>query len=60
MAQILDRRQINAEQWEALLDCLSTGRPLGRFFAATSARLREIGTRLNLKHMPNLGGCPVT
>ena len=20
----------------------------------------EIGTRLNLKHVPNLGGCPVT
>jgi hypothetical protein len=33
---------------------------LGRFFAATRARLREIGTRLNLKHVPNLGGCPVT
>ena len=60
MAEILDRLQTNAEQWQARLDRLRTGRPLGRFFAATRARLREIGTRLNLKHVPKLGGCPVT
>jgi len=45
---------------EARLDLLRTGRPLCRFFAATRARLREIGTRLNFTHVPNLGGCPVT
>ena len=56
----LDRLHTSAEQWHARLDRLRTGRPLGRFFAATRARLREIGTRLNLKHVPNLGGCPVT
>ncbi len=60
MAEILDRLHTSAEQWQARLDRLRTGRPLGRFFAATRARLREIGTRLNLKHVPNLGGCPVT
>ena len=60
MAVILDRLHTSAEQWQAWLDCLRTGRPLGRFFAATRVRLREIGTRLNLKHVPNLGGCPVT
>ena len=60
MAGILDRLHTSAEQWHARLDRLRTGRPLGRFFAATRARLREIGTRLNLKHVPNLGGCPVT
>ena len=60
MAEILDRLHTGAEQWQARLDRLRTGRPLGRFFAATRARLREIGTRLNLKHVPNLGGCPVT
>jgi len=60
MAEILDRLHTSAEQWHARLDRLRTGRPLGRFFAATRARLREIGTRLNLKHVPNLGGCPVT
>ena len=59
MAEILDRLQTSAELWQAQLDRLRTGRPLGRFFAATRA-LREIGTRLNLKHVPNLGGCPVT
>ena len=56
MAEILDRLHTSAEQWHARLDRLRTGRPLGRFFAATRARLREIGTRLNLKHVPNLGG----
>jgi hypothetical protein len=60
LAEILDRLHTSAEQWQARLDRLRTGRPLGRFFAATRARLREIGTRLNLKHVPNLGGCPVT
>ena len=60
MAEILDRLHTSAEQWQARLDRLRTGRPVGRFFAATRARLREIGTRLNLKHVPNLGGCPVT
>ena len=60
MAEILDRLQTSAEQWQARLDRLRTRRPLGRFFAATRARLRGIGTRLNLKYMPNLGGCPVT
>jgi hypothetical protein len=60
LGEILDRLHTSAEQWQARLDRLRTGRPLGRFFAATRARLREIGTRLNLKHVPNLGGCPVT
>ena len=55
LEEILDRLQTSAEQWHARLDRLRTGRPLGRFFAATRARLREIGTRLNLKHVPNLG-----
>ena len=45
MAEILDRLHTSAEQWHARLDRLRTGRPLGRFFAATRARLREIGTR---------------
>jgi hypothetical protein len=60
MAEILDRLQTSAGQWQARLDRLRTGRPLGRFFAATRTRLREIGKQLNLKHVPNLGGCPVT
>jgi hypothetical protein len=58
MADILDRLQTSAEQWQARLDSLRRRRPLGRFFAATRARLREVGTQLNLKHVPNLGGCP--
>jgi hypothetical protein len=60
MAEILDRLQTSAERWQARLDSLRRARPLGRLFAATRARVREISTGLNLKHVPNLGGCPVT
>jgi hypothetical protein len=60
MAEILDRLHTSAEQWQARLDRLRTGGHLRRFFAAARARLREIGTQRNLKHVPNLGGRPVT
>ena len=40
----------------ARLEKLSRGRLLGRFFAASRARLREV--RLGLRHLANLGGCP--
>jgi hypothetical protein len=33
------------------------GRLLGRFFATTQAKLREISERLGLRHVVNLAGC---
>ena len=34
------------------------GRLLGRFFAASRARLREVAAGLGVHHLANLGGCP--
>ena len=41
----------------ARLQKLSAGRLLGRFFAASRARLREVAERLGVHHLANLGGC---
>jgi hypothetical protein len=39
---------------------LSTSRLLGRFFATSRERLREVSTGLGLRPVPNLGGRPVS
>jgi hypothetical protein len=38
---------------------LRSGRLLGRFFAASRERLREVATRPGVHYLANLGGCPV-
>jgi hypothetical protein len=38
---------------------LKDSRLLGRFFAASRAKLHEIGERLSVRHMVNLTGCPI-
>ena len=43
---ILERQGSSAERWQARLEKLKTGRLLGRFFAASRHRLREVGARL--------------
>jgi hypothetical protein len=58
VAEILDRLGSSADQWHARLATLSKGSLLGRFFATTRARLRDVAQRLGLKRVPNLGGCP--
>jgi hypothetical protein len=37
---------------------LNGGRLLGRFFAATRAKLREIGERVGVRHLVNMAGYP--
>jgi ribosomal protein S14 len=39
------------------LQKLAAGRLLGRFFAASRARLREVAERLGVHHLANLGDC---
>ena len=39
------------------LQKLAAGQLLGRFFAASRARLREVAERLGVHHLANLGGC---
>jgi REP element-mobilizing transposase RayT len=58
VAGILERIGTTALAWHARLEKLSKGRLLGRFFAASRQRLREVAARLGLRRVPNLGGCP--
>ncbi|MGA2701911.1 MAG: hypothetical protein ABSH35_12555 [Isosphaeraceae bacterium] len=54
---IFERLGSNAENWQARLRKLAAGRLLGRLFAASRARLREVAERLGVHHLANLGGC---
>ncbi len=47
-----------AETWRAGLEKLKAGRLLGRFFAASQVRLREVAAHLGVHHVANLRGCP--
>ncbi|MGZ3387373.1 MAG: hypothetical protein ACXVB5_21020 [Isosphaeraceae bacterium] len=57
LAGVFERLGSNAENWQAPLQKLAAGRLLGRFFAASRARLREVAERLGVHHLANLGGC---
>ena len=48
----------NAESWWARIEKLNKGRLLGRFFAASRARLREAAAHLGVHHLANRAGCP--
>ena len=58
LSGIFARLGSSAESWWARLEKLSRGRLLGRFFAASRARLRDVAARLGVHHLANLGGCP--
>ena len=58
LAGILERLGSSAESWWARIEKLSKGRLLGRFFAASRNRLREVAARLGVHHLANLDGCP--
>ena len=58
LSGILERIGSNAESWWARLEKLRQGRLLGRFFAATRQRLRDVARGLGVHHIANLGGCP--
>ena len=60
VAEIFERLGSSAETWQARLEKLRKGRMLGRFFAASRQRLRDVAQRLALHHVPNLGGCAAT
>ena len=58
LAEIFERLGCSAQNWHNRMQRLNGDRLLGRFFAATRARLREIGERLGVRHLVNLAGCP--
>jgi hypothetical protein len=60
VAEILDRLGSSVNHWQARLEKLRQGTLLGRFFATSRQRLREVAQRLGLKRVPNLGGCPAS
>jgi len=47
----------SAENWQARLQKLASERLLGRFFAATRSRLREMAQRLGVHRLANPAGC---
>ena len=57
LAEILDRIGSSSEQWHARLERLRRGKLLGRFFAATRKRLKEVSEQPGLRRVPNLAGC---
>jgi hypothetical protein len=60
VATIFERIGTTAETWEARLQKLSEGRLLGRFFAASRQRLREVAERVALRRVANFGRCAAT
>ena len=57
LGAILERLGSSAEIWQARLRKLASGHLLGRFFAATQSRLREVAQRLGVRRLANLAGC---
>jgi len=57
LGAILKRLGSSAANWQARLRKLAGERLLGRFFAATRSRLREVAQRLGVHRLANLAGC---
>jgi hypothetical protein len=57
LAGILERIGISAECWQLRMEKLKNGRALGRFFAASRDKLREVARRLNVRRLVNFVGC---
>ena len=58
LAGIFERLGCSAETWNQRMQKLNGSGLLGRYFAATRAKLREISKRLGVRHVVNLAGCP--
>ena len=58
LTSVLERVGCTAERSQSRLEKLKGGRLLGRFFAASRGRLREVAAQMQVHHLANLGGCP--
>jgi hypothetical protein len=56
---IFERLGFSAQGWQHGMELLRGDRLLGRFFAASRAKLREIAERIGVRHLVNLTGCPI-
>jgi hypothetical protein len=59
LAGILERMGSSAQNWQTGMERLCGDRLLGRLFAASAAKLREIAKRLGVRRLVNLVGCPL-
>jgi hypothetical protein len=59
LAGIFERLGCSAQSWQNRMEKLRDGRLLGRFFAITRAKLREIAERLGMRRPVNVAGYPV-
>jgi len=59
LAGIFDRLATTGESWRIRLEKLRTGRLFGRFFASSRDTLKEVGGRLGMRSVWNLGGWAV-
>jgi hypothetical protein len=59
LAGIFQRLGCNAQSWQNRMEKLRDRRLLGRFFATTRAKLREIAQRLGVRRPVNVAGYPV-
>jgi hypothetical protein len=58
LAGIFARLGTDAQNWRARLEKLRTGRLFGRFLAAGRGKLGALASRLKVRSVVNLGGCP--
>jgi hypothetical protein len=58
LAGILERLGSNAQSWRFRMEKLQQGRLLGRFFAASQAKLREVAEHFNVRYGVNRARCP--
>jgi hypothetical protein len=59
LAEIFERLGCSAQSWQIQIKKLRGDWLLGRFFAASRTKLREIAERLGVRHLVNLRGCPI-
>jgi hypothetical protein len=59
LAGIFERLGYSAQSWQVQFEKLRGDRLLGRFFAASRAKLREIREYLGVRRLVNLQGCPM-
>ena len=55
VADIFGRLGCTPETWGVRMSKLTGGRMLGRFLAASRERLRQLASKLNVRHLANVG-----
>jgi hypothetical protein len=59
LSGVFERLVCSAQSWQIQIEKLRGDRLLGRFFAASRTKLREIGERRGVRRLVNLRGCPI-